>query len=317
MAQMIPPDPPPRQQGTVAEHELYEALRHGLSDDYFVYYGLGLLDRDRAREGEVDFLVLHPERGMLVIECKGGGVHRAADGRWYRRFQGRDEPMHNPVEQAQGQIKDLVKELRIRMKGAFPSRFPFVHGHAVAFPLASRRSGSMPLDAQDEIVLWADDLRRVGPWVERALAFWRKSTGSPPEPLSPADFARFRRQVLHPELRLIETLGSRLAVGSASLTRLTDEQVQILKGCLEMKRLRISGGAGSGKTALALEAARRFSRSPDSRVLLICFNRMLAGHLAALVGSWGLGRDGLGTVDVTTWIWRRGTRIVFDDDWQS
>jgi hypothetical protein len=42
MAQMIPPDPPPRQQGTVAEHELYEALRHGLSDDYFVYYGLGI-----------------------------------------------------------------------------------------------------------------------------------------------------------------------------------------------------------------------------------------------------------------------------------
>jgi hypothetical protein len=297
MAQMIPPDPPPRVQGKFAERELWEALRHGLSDDYAVYYGLGLLERERAREGEVDFLVLHRERGMLVVECKGKGVHRGPDGRWYRHFNGRDEPTHNPVEQAQGQVKDLVKELRVRMKGLFPDRFPFVHGHAVAFPLASRQDEALPLDAQDDIVLTADDLRRIGPWVDRALGFWRSSAGKVPEPLSPADYTRFRRQVLHPELHLIETLGSRLAVARAALARLTDEQVQILRGCFEMKRVRIAGGAGSGKTALALEAARRFARAPGSHVLLICFNRMLGAHLGATVKSWG---ETGGQVDVTT-----------------
>lgn len=297
MAQMIPPEPPPRVPGKIAERELWEALRHGLSDDYFVYYSLGLLERDRAREGEVDFLILHREHGMLVLECKGGGVHRGADGRWYRHFRGRDELMHNPIDQAQGQIKDLVKELRARMAGLFPERFPFVHGHAVAFPLASRRDGSLPLDAQPEMFLTADDLGRIGPWVSRALAFWHKTMHSAPEALSPADFTRFRRQVLHPELRLVETLGSRLAMASAALGRLTDEQVQILKGCLETKRLRISGGAGSGKTALALEAARRFAQPEGSRVLLICFNRMLAAHLAETVEA---RRDAGGHIEVTT-----------------
>lgn len=303
MAQMIPAEPPPRSTGTKAERELWEALRHGLSDDYYVYYSLGLLERDRAREGEVDFLILHRTHGMLVIECKGGGVFRGADGRWYRRApNGREEIMrHSPFEQAQGQIKDLVKELQWRMRDLFGSgaRLPFVHGHAVAFPFATNASEVLPLDAHADIVLTARDLRSMASWVERAFAFWKRASpgGRASDPWSSSDFARFRRMILHPELQLVETLGSRLAVESAALARLTDEQVRVLRGCVEMKRSRIAGGAGTGKTALALEAAKRFAREPGRHVLLICFNKMLAGHLAATVGGWG---DIGGKIDVTT-----------------
>jgi superfamily I DNA/RNA helicase len=75
------------------------------------------------------------------------------------------------------------------------------------------------------------------------------------------------------------------------------EQVQVLRGCVELPRARVAGGAGTGKTAIALEAAKRFAREPDRVVLLICFNKMLCAHLAATVGSWGpIG----GRVDVTT-----------------
>ena len=33
-------------------------------------------------DGEADFLLLHPNKGMLVIEVKGGGIDVAA-GRWF------------------------------------------------------------------------------------------------------------------------------------------------------------------------------------------------------------------------------------------
>ncbi len=299
MARMIPPEPPPRATGTKAERELWDALHHGLSDEYIVYYSLGLLERERAQEGEVDFLVLHRTRGLLVIECKGGGVRRRSDGRWVRQApNGREELMrHSPFEQAQGQIKSLVKELRIRMHGMFSDRFPFVHGHAVALPFAANIDEALPLDAQREIVLTSRDLERVDVWVERAFAFWARAAGRLPEPLSPADFRRFQRQILHPELRLVETLGSRFTAEAASIARLTEEQVMILRGCVGMKRCRIAGGAGTGKTALALEAAKRFAREAEKGVLLICYNKMLAAHLAAKVESWG-SIDG--KIDVTT-----------------
>lgn len=292
MAQMIPADPPPDTRGKRAERALYLALEEALSDDHFVYHGLPYLARERAEEGEVDFLVVHRERGMLVIECKGGGVVRKASGDWVRD----DRRIESPFDQAQGQVKTLVRELEAR-SGA---RLPFVHGHAVAFPFAARKDAGLsglPLDVQREMLLTADDLATLDAWVERAFAFWKKAARGAVTPLSPADFRRFRRHVLHPELQLVETLGSRLEVERAALERLTEDQLQALKGCLENRRLRVVGGAGTGKTALALEAARTFAREPGKNVLLICFNRMLAAHLAAKVGSWGeIG----GAIDVTT-----------------
>ncbi|MBX3226496.1 MAG: NERD domain-containing protein [Labilithrix sp.] len=292
MAQMIPADPPSAQTGLRAERALFEALRDGLPSDYIVYYSLHYLG-DRANQGEVDFLIVHRERGMLVLECKGGGVELRPNGRWVRVHQGRETPMHSPFEQAQKQMHTLVRELGDRMR----ARFPLVHGYAVAFPFARARDFPLPLDARTEIVLTADDLGAIGRWVERALTFWRAAARTAPPAMSPAEFNRFRRQHLHPELRLIETLGARLKVESAAIERLTDEQLLVLKGCLECRRLRVAGGAGSGKTALALEAARRYAREPGQSVLLICYNRMLAAHLAMTVGGWG---DIGGKVDVTT-----------------
>jgi len=297
MAQMLPSSPPADVQGKRAERALYDALRHGLSDDYFVYHGLEYLEGQRAEEGEVDFLIVHREKGLLVLECKGGGVRRNPNGAWVRtRPDGREQPMGNPFDQAQKQVKGLVRELEQRMAGSFPARFPFVHGHAVAFPFLRLSDGGLPLDARQETLFTADDMRSVGPWVERALAFWHRAA-PPLEPLSLSDFARFRRQVLHPELRLVETLGARLAVEGAAIERLTGEQIEVLKGCLGNRRLRVVGGAGSGKTALAIEAARRFAGRPDQRVLLVCFNKALGAFLSSV---FAVQDAATGTVDVLT-----------------
>lgn len=76
MAHMIPGVAPRPGPGRRAERALYEALQSGLDDGWFVYHGLDILERDRAREGEIDFLLLHREHGLLVVECKGDGVRR-------------------------------------------------------------------------------------------------------------------------------------------------------------------------------------------------------------------------------------------------
>jgi hypothetical protein len=143
----------------------------------------------------------------------------------------------------------------------------------------------------------ADDLASADAWVDAALTFWRKGARRMPEALSEKDFARFQRQVLHPELRLVQTIGARMTAEAEALARLTEEQVDVLKGCLDNRRLRVTGAAGTGKTALALEAARQHAAEPGRASLLVCFNKGLAARLAGLVAAAG---DGEGTIDVLT-----------------
>ena len=69
-----------------AERKVYEALRKTLPDDFQVFGWVSWISKDqggRAMDGEADFLVVHPEHGLLVIEVKGGGVaHDGASGQW-------------------------------------------------------------------------------------------------------------------------------------------------------------------------------------------------------------------------------------------
>ena len=214
MATMIPDQPPAGEGGgKKAERALFSALRRGLPDDYFIYCNLRYLEGDRAREGEADFLVLHRTGGMLVIECKGKGVHCKDDGRWFR---GTEPLTRTPEKQAQDQAKDLRKELERRMKkvsGLGWTRLPFAVGHALAFP----RCHTIP-------------------------SVW---------PLS-----------LQPEL---------------------------LDGFLHNRRLTVAGGAGSGKTLMALEAAQRLAGQGRS-VLVLCYNRALGSFLQGCAGAMDPGK---------------------------
>jgi superfamily I DNA and RNA helicase len=52
--------------------------------------------------------------------------------------------------------------------------------------------------------------------------------------------------------------------------------------------MRVTGCAGSGKTMLALEQARRWRSREDRRVLFVCFNRRLQQHLRELEKDSGI-----------------------------
>jgi hypothetical protein len=139
MALMTPPAPPLWRPGWYAEKHLFEALQAGLGEDWHVFHDYAYVGRERPAEGAIDFLVVHREHGLLAIECKGDGVHLRGDGTWMRvQPGGREEPLgESPFRQAQRQIKELVAEVRPKLRTLFPElgdAFPFVYGHAVAFP---------------------------------------------------------------------------------------------------------------------------------------------------------------------------------------
>ena len=83
---------------------------------------------------------------------------------------------------------------------------------------------------------------------------------------------------LRPDFELIVARGIRVGRSEERLLRLTEEQYSRLDELEDNRRCLFEGAAGTGKTLLALEHARRKKRA-GSKVTLICFNRMLGARL--------------------------------------
>jgi hypothetical protein len=79
-------------------------------------------------------------------------------------------------------------------------------------------------------------------------------------------------------------LRNEIAAGESSVVKLTAEQFSLLNTLRSIRRASIVGGAGTGKTMIAAEKARRLARE-GFRTLLVCFNSPLAGMLATEVAD--------------------------------
>lgn len=283
MAHMIPDAPPEPGPGQVAEAALWSALQQGLGEDFFVYYRCGFDAGGPGGEGDVDFLVVHRELGMLAIECKGSGVE-LVNGVWMREVDGEKTKMpRSPFEQAKHNAHALAEELTRRARPVIPnlSRFPFAFTHAVAFPRHAWTEGELPPDARKETLFDSRDLVGIGDKVRVALELARSKAGRV-DPLDPAAFKKLRKHVLAPRFRVVETIGTRIRAAEPMQVRLTESQRKAAGGWVENARMRIAGGAGTGKTLAAIEAARLMAEEGES-VLLLCYNKALADHLKLCV----------------------------------
>ena len=99
IARMVPTPMLPVQ--SHPEQQLYEGLRDQLPDEFTCYYGIAWLRLGRRpEEGESDFLVAHPNLGVLVVEIKGGELSfDPASRKWRRR--GDPKLVKDPFDQAQ------------------------------------------------------------------------------------------------------------------------------------------------------------------------------------------------------------------------
>ncbi len=282
LAQMFPCEIPLDVKTTESERDLFSALKNGLSDDYFVYFAMPFIEPTHAEQGEVDFIILHPEKGMLFLECKGKGVERDLDGTWYRhKGKKRERLKQTPIEQVKKQLEALVTKFRspcARLVGPVHGRFPMVYGWALAFPFTSWPASEIPPDVEPEVFLDAQILQNTQAMVDGAFAFWHRGHDGIPPRLTPAEFEVFRTQVLSPEFRLVPNLGGALASERTAFIRLSTEQEFLARMFIANRRIMVSGGAGTGKTLLALHCARLLANQ-GKRVLLLCFNRALADHL--------------------------------------
>ena len=131
-------------------------------------------------------------------------------------------------------------------------------------------------DAPSEIILDADALatpEAARAAVQRTFAYW-VGDGTRGEPLGAAGMQRVD-EYLAPTVTLRRLLRHDVEHDRARLIQASREQARTLDHFRSHRRVAVVGPAGSGKSILAIEKARRLAHD-GFRTLLVCFNQPLA-----------------------------------------
>ncbi len=284
---------------SAAEFAVYRALEEALPGPWWVLHSLWLKHHARKAHAEVDFLIIG-ERSILLLEVKGGLVSRDDQGWHFVAKGGRQETIRpeGPFDQVRGAYYGIKKHLAtIGREALFHD---YVWGYGVITPeCIPKIKGSDPsVDAELLLDmkgfpegLWTFLERLEEYWSERSLQ-QKEKLGLPSNSLKRSIPEPVRKEILsclRPDFECVRGLGVHVRQAEADILRLTIDQYQALDYARKNPRIVINGAAGTGKTMLALEQARRQARN-GKRVLFTCFNRLLAKHLAEVVQSEGLPR---------------------------
>lgn len=257
-----------------AERRLFDTLERGLDNDHTVYAGVRWLRKARhgAINGEADIVITHPQRGMVVLEVKGGGISvDGATGTWFSRDRYGDlHVIKNPVEQAQRNFYDLCEAI-----AAAPGGGDLRHngGHGVVVP-DSRIDSWLGADMAREIMIDGTELDDVQAAIDRLFGFWSTRQTRPFDPAA----LRTLQSILARSWELPLSLAAAIRHEGEEFRRLTEQQFGLLDFLSTHNQALIAGCAGSGKTVLAAEKARRLAEQGFT-TLLTCYNKNLAAWL--------------------------------------
>ncbi len=271
--------------GRKAENAVYDAFEEFAPGKALVFYSVSWLGRPSPGsspvDGEIDFVIAHPDKGILVIEVKGGKIHYdATKDHWYSvDGKGAEHRIDDPFDQVRRgkyALRDKIRQLPVWKHQHIKL------GHCVIFPDSVRPDGPISIDSAHEMIAFVRDLDWMDQWLETAWEYW---SGKNTEKI---DFGsrgmEMIEKLLGQSFQFENPLAVAIAADSKQILQLTVSQFNMLRLLSRRRRVAISGGAGTGKTMLAMEKAKRLADEGMS-VLLTCFNRPLAEFLNACTGE--------------------------------
>lgn len=263
-----------------AERQMFARIHDELSGDWIVLHSLGLTIHRVKPWAEIDFVLIGPP-GVICLEVKGGLVSRQ-DGIWYTTPQhghhaGRPRKLHeSPFEQVGSASAQLFRFIQ----QSCPRAAKAITGYAVAAPDVEWTVKGPDIDLA--LVYDQRDLARpFADFMDRVIKRWNERIirlGREPEPLNRHDKQAVLESI-RGDFQLVPSLRASAETADRELVRLTEEQCDLFTRLSENPRVIARGGAGTGKTLIAVEEARRLAKQ-GRRVLYICFSRNLARYIA-------------------------------------
>lgn len=256
-----------------AERKMYDVLQELNLKNAYVLHSLGLPRHRSKIYGEIDFVVVC-ERGVACLEIKGGRVE-CRDGQWsfIDRYGTERVKPEGPFAQVTGNMFSLRDILKRHFEGN-PHMRNILMASGVVFPDIAFHSDSQEIIPE---IIYDRTTEDISEYMNRVFDYWQQRQHREPSKLSPSDIREIV-QFLRADFCFIPSLNDRLEQVEQKLVRLTKEQAQLMQALGMNDHLIVEGGAGTGKTLLAAEFARR-QLEQGARVLYLTYNKNLAHHV--------------------------------------
>lgn len=251
--------------------------------------------------GELDFLVLAPNEGFFCIEVKHGGISRK-NGEWCftNRYGKTDCKKTGPFEQqslTMNSIRAYVLK-KIKHKKEMHDRFErILWGSGVAFTSMNEFIDFGPEGHSWQVLTKQGLSLPIGTYIstmskgahrEHAEKYWYDVNKARPTKKDCEDLVK----ILRGDFDINYSEINRMIDNEARIEDYTKEQFSLLDFVNYNQRCLIAGGAGTGKTLMALEIAKR-KATENLNVGLFCFNKQLGEKLGNSINNMMTNKDSI------------------------
>ena len=266
-----------------SEIRVYELLE-SLGENFTVFHSVQWVKRGNKWKStwkENDFLILNPKLGALVLEVKGGdiecngGVFHQINTQTGEINELNPEKKNDPLSQA----IDGVYHYRKLIDNIVPDlsdRFPIEAAVWFSTCEIKEKMNKFPLKYREisGAVLGDEDFANGRDSIHKVFDYYNNHDKVN---ISEEEYKKIIDSIAS-DFELISSPGVRKGELDRAFLKLTNEQTGLLDYISEQKNATIQGVAGTGKTLIAKEAARRFGMD-GRKVLFLCFNRFLFIYL--------------------------------------
>ncbi len=263
------------------ERKVFDYFSNKAPTDWHIIHSFRLPGHAEVVFGEADFIVIAPNLGIFVLEIKSGGV--GFDGsEWVftDRYGNETRKHRGPFQQAREAMFELEKIIVNKLGDRF-GRKNIVYGYGVIFT----DTRDFPVNKITEDESWrlcqnsehTDYCSFVRQLYNKFICELRNIHKNIPDPLN-SESAKTIATNLRPIIECVVPLKSFIEQSERDIIELTEEQYDCLEDILLNDRIVIMGGAGTGKTLIAVEDAKR-SSGVYYNVAVFCFNKNLADYI--------------------------------------
>ena len=277
-----------------AEINLFNEFKNYQTDQqYIILHSLGLSEHVNNIFGEIDFVVIC-SNGVLCVEVKGGEVS-CTNGVWefVNRYGKKNRKSEGPFQQVQGNMQSLRAYLLKRL-GKWDPLVSCQYASCVIMPDCYFEYQGVEIIP--EILFDKGSYCSLDETINKSFEYWRgilrRKHGFEGTCLNSEEIVRLA-SLLRGDFRFVPSMKDVIDKTAKALCVLTDEQYDILESLSDNERTLVSGMAGTGKTWLGMEQARRVYWA-GQKILYICFNKSISEYV-----SYQFEKEGL-DIDVST-----------------
>ena len=286
---------------TSGERRFAERIEQKLDDDYLAWYDVPV----GPTHAHPDFVVLHPRRGLLILEVKDwrlDTIRHVSKQTWDIAPDGVPKTVANPLEQARHYAHQVIDALArdaqlVRPDGPHRGKVCFPWSYGVVLTNITRRQfeeAGLGGAIEPHRVICKDEMLETAEAEDFQSRLWDMFPTLMRGVLTLPQIDRVR-WILFPEVRISPQLGLFGSAGAQDddlpdLMRVMDLQQEQLARSLGDGHRVIHGVAGSGKTLILGYRAEQLAQaaSAGKPILVLCYNEPLAVKLEAVMAAKGL-----------------------------